>query len=100
MDETEKKFKQKMEKYLNNAKPLFDNLNIQIPKSVDLEKVAKEFLEMALAYYNDSIHFHNKCEYANALGALEYAEGWLDAGKALGIFNAPGKLLRQKSKSN
>ncbi|MBM3309121.1 MAG: DUF357 domain-containing protein, partial [Candidatus Altiarchaeales archaeon] len=42
--------------------------------------------EMALGYYNDAKHFHKKGEYANALAALEYAEGWLDAGKRLGVF--------------
>jgi len=88
MDATEKKFKAKIEKYLNNAKPLFEDLEVQIPKSVNLENIAKEFREMALAYYNDSLHFYKKGEYANALGALEYAEGWLDAGKILGIFKS------------
>ena len=29
---------------------------------------------------------YEKGEYANALASLEYAEGWLDAGKRLGIF--------------
>lgn len=88
MDETEKKFKRKMEKYLNNAKPLFENLSIEIPKSVDIEGVSEEFKSMALNYYKDSLHFYEIGEYANALGALEYAEGWLDAGKVLGIFKS------------
>ena len=88
MDETEKKFKEKMEKYLNNAKPLFESLDVQVPKSIDLEKIAEEFKSMALNYYKDSLHFYDNGEYANALGALEYAEGWLDAGKALGIFKS------------
>jgi len=86
MDETERKFKEKMEKYLSNARPLFESLCVHVPKSVDLKKVTSEFREMALSYYSDSRHFYEKGEYANALGALEYAEGWLDAGKALGIF--------------
>jgi len=88
MDETEKKFKQKMEKYLNNAQPLFENLEVCVPGSVDIEKIAEEFKNTALNYYNDSLHFYEKGEYANALGAIEYAEGWLDAGKVLGIFKS------------
>ena len=88
MDETERKFKEKMEKYLDNAKPLFEGLSTQIPGEIEIEKIVEEFKTMASSYYKDSLHFYEKGEYANALGALEYAEGWLDAGKALGIFKS------------
>jgi len=78
--------KQKIDDYLKKAEPLFKNIESQIPSDIDLEKVTGEFKQMALAYYNDAKHFYEVGEYANALAALEYAEGWLDAGKRLGIF--------------
>jgi len=78
--------KEKIEDYLKKAEPLFENIKIEIPSSVNLEKIAQEFRQMAIAYYEDSKHFYKVGEYANALAALEYAEGWLDAGKRLGIF--------------
>ncbi|MBU4202093.1 MAG: DUF357 domain-containing protein [Candidatus Altiarchaeales archaeon] len=78
--------KQKIDDYLRKAEPLFRDIEIQTPSKIDLKKVTGEFKQMALAYYNDAKHFYEVGEYANALAALEYAEGWLDAGKRLGIF--------------
>jgi len=72
--------KAKVEKYLKRAKPLFAGLEMK-EKGAKAEKV----LEMAMAYYNDAKHFYEKGEYVNALGALEYAEGWMDAGKEVGL---------------
>ena len=79
-------FKARMEKYLENARPRFEGLSLQEPGRIDAVKAGKEFLEMAKTYYSDAKHFHEKGDYVNALAALEYAEGWLDAGRALGIF--------------
>jgi len=78
--------KTKLEKYLRNAKPWFDNLSINETGNQDIDNVAKHFHEMAASYYSDARHFFEKKEYTNSLAALEYAEGWLDAGCALGIF--------------
>lgn len=80
------KLKRKVEKYLKKGKPMFENLELSHPKKINLNRVKKEFKEMALTYYEDAQHFYEKEEYENALAALEYAEGWLDAGKRLGIF--------------
>jgi hypothetical protein len=81
-----KEIKEKIEKYLKKAEPLFANLEDKEPDRIDVKKIRKEFREMAFGYFNDAKHFYNKGEYANALAALEYAEGWLDAGKRIGIF--------------
>lgn len=78
--------KSKVEEYLKKASPLFEGLKIQAPGFVDTKKISREFYDMAMAYYKDAIHFYKNGEYANALASLEYAEGWLDAGKRLGIF--------------
>jgi len=78
--------KQKVELYLKKAEKLFDSIEDKNPGEINVQKIRKEFKEMALGYYNDAKHFYQKGEYANALASLEYAEGWLDAGKRLGIF--------------
>lgn len=78
--------KGKVEKYLEKAERLFENLEDKNPGEIDVGKVRNEFREMALGYYNDAKHFYEKEEYVNALASLEYAEGWMDAGKRLGIF--------------
>ncbi len=79
--------KRKVELYLEKAAPMFENIGFAAPpEKLDMEKVKHEFYEMALCYYNDAKHFFAKKEYENALASLEYAEGWLDAGRRLGIF--------------
>ncbi len=76
---------EKLEGYLAKAAPLFESLTVVDDASID-EKTIQHFTDMALGYYRDARHFYEKGEYVNAFGALEYAEGWLDAGKSLGIF--------------
>lgn len=78
--------KLKVEEYLKKAKPLFEELTIRLPETFDLNKASYEFHEMAISYYKDAIHFYENGNYVNALAALEYAEGWMDAGKRLGVF--------------
>lgn len=76
---------EKLDGYLAKATPRFESLTVVEDSPVD-EKTVKHFRDMALGYYRDARHFYEKGEYVNAFGALEYAEGWLDAGKSLGIF--------------
>ena len=84
--------KSKVRLYLKNAKNLFENLELRNSDEIDIKsaesikRIKREFHEMAICYYKDALHFYNKGNYVNALAALEYAEGWLDAGKCLGIF--------------
>lgn len=78
--------KAKLEKYLDKARPRFEGLELQDVGKPDLDKAKKEYKTMAESYYSDSRHFYENGDYLNALAALEYAEGWLDAGRALGIF--------------
>jgi hypothetical protein len=74
-----KDLKAKVEGYLKKAKPLFEGLRkAEDPKS-------KRVYEMAMAYYRDAQHFYEEGNYVNALAALEYAEGWMDAGKEVGL---------------
>ena len=74
--------KEKVESYLKKAKPLFEGLR----KVEDNEK-ADRLYEMAMSYYKDAQHFYEKGEYIHALAALEYAEGWMDAGKEMGLLS-------------
>lgn len=77
--------KQRLEKYLKKAEPLFKNLKINYNSGINKEKIEK-FYEMTIAYYNDAKFFYEKGRFIESLAALEYAEGWMDAGKLIGIF--------------
>lgn len=80
-------FKLRLEEYLLKAAPRFENLRLsEWPEDLDKKKVCEHFLVMAQSYYSDAKHFKKTGDYVRALAALEYAEGWLDAGRALGIF--------------
>lgn len=68
--------KERAERYLSKAKPLFENLKLIVDT-----KESRKFYEMAINYYNDAIYFYNNKNFLEAIIALEYAEGWLDAGK-------------------
>lgn len=76
----------KLDFYLKKAKPLFENVEVCVPKEQKLDKLSKQFEEMAFGYFRDAQHFKENGEYLQALLSLEYAEGWLDAGKRLGVF--------------
>lgn len=71
--------KAKVEGYLKKAKPLFEGL------SKTNDPGSEKVYEMAMAYYKDARHFYDEGNYVNALAALEYAEGWMDAGKEIGL---------------
>jgi len=83
---TDADLKGKLERYLKKAEPLFAGVTVAVPERPDLEGISREFEGMAFGYYSDAKHFYERGEYVNALAALEYAEGWLDAGKRLGVF--------------
>jgi hypothetical protein len=77
--------KAKVEKYLERGKPLFDKLCVNPKLACGCDDKGKKVYDMAMRYYSDSKHFYDKGEYLNALTALEYAEGWMDAGKEIGL---------------
>ena len=83
---TDADVKGKLEAYFKKAEPLFAGVAVAVPERPDFARISREFEEMAFGYYSDAKHFYERGEYVNALAALEHAEGWLDAGKRLGVF--------------
>jgi len=71
------KLKDKLEKYLEKAGPAFKDITV-------LNGRGEKVKDTALRYYSDALHFFQKGEYVDSFAALEYAEGWLDAGIATG----------------
>ena len=62
-------------------------LNIIIKKSDKNYEKALHFRDTAKRYFEDAKYFKEKGDKASAFGALNYAFGWLDAGKCVGLFN-------------
>lgn len=59
--------------------------SITVPGGTLLYQVAGEVLEMAAAYRSDGFSFLRGGDPVNALAALAYGLGWLDAGSQLGL---------------
>ena len=76
--------KKKLEKYLANAKSAFESIDIMKPGGAKVKDTSER-------YYTDSLHFLSEGRLIDSFAALEYAEGWLDAGIVLGVVKASGK---------
>ncbi len=79
--------KERVEKYIEIEKNAFDKLKIGVPPGSYLEGSARDFLFMAKSYYNDAIFFKKKGDLVNALAALNYSYGWIDAGVRIGLLD-------------
>lgn len=79
--------KEKLEKYFDVTGRALKKLKLACPDKTHLDKIAKDYLDMAQTYFNDAKHFDNQGDWINAFAALNYAHGWLDAGARLGVFD-------------
>ena len=60
-------------------------VKIKVPKDHELYEAAEKCLDTAQRYYSDAQFFRKKGDKASAFGALNYAFGWIDAGKYIGL---------------
>lgn len=79
--------KEKLEKYFDVTGRALKKLKLICPDKTHLDKIAKDYLNMAQTYFNDAKHFEEHGDWINAFAALNYAHGWLDAGARLGVFD-------------
>jgi len=78
---------EKLDKYFDVTGRALKKLKLCCPKNTHLDKIAKDYLDMAERYYEDAKHFRKNGDYINAFAALNYSHGWLDAGARLGVFD-------------
>ena len=81
---------EKIDRYLNITKKAIDKLRIAMPEKSFGRKLAEDFLNMAVSYYNDGKHFREEGDLLNAFAAVNYAHGWLDCGARIGLFDVGG----------
>ena len=82
---------ERLEREFKVTKKLLDNIEIAIGENHEFYKNALVFLDTATRYYKDAEYFRKKDDKASAFGALNYAFGWLDAGKNIGILKEKKK---------
>lgn len=78
---------EKLDKYFDVTNKALNKLKLSCPDKTHLDKIAKDYLNMAQTYYSDAEHFKKNNDYINAFAALNYAHGWLDAGARIGVFD-------------
>jgi len=89
--------KDKLDKYFSVTeeaiKEASGNLSTSKGVCLNLDMIAKEFLDVAKNYFEDAKHFQEKGDDVTAFGALNYAHGWLDAGVKLALFKVKNTKL-------
>lgn len=76
----------RLEREFKVTEKALKKLKIVIDKNNENYKKALHFIDTAKRYYEDAKFFKEKDDKASAFGALNYAFGWLDAGKNIGLF--------------
>ncbi len=84
---------EKLERYFDITGEALAKVKIKIPKNINLEDVARDFLDMAQRYYDDAKHFKEKGDLVTAFAALNYAHGFLDAGARMKLFDVKDSRL-------
>ena len=64
-----------------------EKIKVKVPKDINLEYAAYDFLDLAKRYYQDAMYFKDKGDLVNAFAAINYAHAFLDAGARLGFFD-------------
>ena len=82
-EETGSDLKSRLKGYFGKAEKKFSTIKI-----VGAENDGKILVESAMNYFHDARHFMDEGDYVSALAALEYAEGFVDAGRKIGLLEA------------
>jgi hypothetical protein len=80
---------EKTDRYERMLADALDAAEARPPADTPLGTAAAECLEMAESYLDDGRHFRENDDPVNALAALSYGYGWLDAGVRMGLFAVP-----------
>ena len=78
---------EKLAKYFDVTSRALKKVKIVKDVKIDIDKSAKDFLDMAQRYFSDAQHVKEKGDVVNAFAALNYAHGWLAAGARIGLFD-------------
>ena len=81
---------EKIDRYLDITKRALDKLKLAAPERSFNRRLAEDFLNMAVSYYNDAKHFREDGDLVTAFAAVNYAHGWLDWGARIGLFDVGG----------
>ncbi|MDD1768743.1 MAG: DUF357 domain-containing protein [Methanomassiliicoccales archaeon] len=78
---------ERLDKYVEITRNALAKLKIACPPRSFGRKIADDFVQMAVSYFEDAEHFKQKGDFVNAFACVNYAHGWLDCGARLGLFD-------------
>lgn len=78
---------EKIDRYLDITGRALDKLRVVTPEKSFSKKLADDFLNMAVSYYNDAKHFRESGNLVTAFAAVNYAHGWIDCGARIGLWD-------------
>ena len=84
---------EKVKRYEDLLRKALKAFEIVVQENSHLDKVARDFSNMARSYYDDGTHFIVKEDMVNALVCFSYGHAWLDAGVKLGVFKVSDENL-------
>ena len=76
-----------LDRYIEITRKALAKLKIACPSKSFGRRIADDFVQMAVSYFEDAEHFKQKGDYVNAFACVNYAHGWLDCGARLGLFD-------------
>lgn len=83
----------KVNEYIKTTEKAFKKIKVRVPKDINLEYAAYDFLDLAKRYYQDAMYFKDKGDLVNAFAAINYAHAFLDAGARLRVFDVKDNKL-------
>jgi hypothetical protein len=78
---------ERLDKYVEITRNALAKLKIACPPRSFGRKIADDFVQMVVSYFEDAEHFKQKGDFVNAFACVNYAHGWLDCGARLGLFD-------------
>ena len=88
----EQQLREKLQRYEKITREALEMAK-QAPENLNLDEARHDFLDMIQRYISDAKHFEQQGNIINALAALSYAHGWLDAGARLGLWDVHDSRL-------
>jgi uncharacterized protein len=86
---------ERLEREFNVTEKALNEISIIVGNGDKNHSIAIKFVDTAKRYFEDAKFFRDKGDKASAFGALNYAFGWLDAGRTIGLFKET-KYLKEK----
>ena len=82
----------RLESYFKITKEALEKAKLT-QENLDMDNARDDFIKMIESYIADAKHFQSEGKVVDALAAINYAHGWLDAGARIGLWDVDDNRL-------